>query len=132
MIKRLLGYMEMGGETVVVLAAALWMTQGVWVPYLFAAGTVLFAVGRLAQGREAILAETPQQKRLNMNRLLRQRNIGIVLLMLAAALMLVAMNTSARAMIAMIPHIRPLLIFLVPSFAFEYILVNYLSGLLIS
>lgn len=89
MSKRLLGYMEMGGETVVVLAAALWMTHGVWVPYLFAAGTVLFAVGRLAQGREAILAETPQQKRLNMNRLLRQRNIGIVLLMLAAALMFV-------------------------------------------
>ena len=89
MSSKVLGYMELCGETVVVLAAALWITHAGWVPPLFAVGAVLFAVGRLAQGREAILAETPQAKRLNMRRLLRQRNVGILLLLMPATLMFV-------------------------------------------
>lgn len=81
--------MEIGGETLVVLAAALWITRSELIPYLFAAGTILFAIGRLAQNPDDILAETPHQKRLNMRRLLRQRNIGIIMLMLTATLMFV-------------------------------------------
>ena len=81
--------MEIGGEPLVVLAAALWITRSEPIPYLFAAGTILFAIGRLAQSPDDILAETPRQKRLNMRRLLRQRNIGIIMLMLTATLMFV-------------------------------------------
>ena len=44
MSQRLSGYMEMGGETLVVLFAALWITHLDFVPYGFAAGSVLFAV----------------------------------------------------------------------------------------
>ncbi|MBQ9641149.1 MAG: hypothetical protein IJV06_06275 [Bacteroidaceae bacterium] len=89
MSRKLWGYMEMGGETLVVLAAAMWITHHAMVSYLFAVGTVLFAVGRWAQGGEAILAETPVRKQLNMRRLLRQRNIGMVLLLMAAVFMFV-------------------------------------------
>ena len=89
MSRKLLGYMEMVGETLVVLAAALWVTYNDTIPYLFAIGTVLFAIGRLAQGQDAILAETPQQKQLNMRRLLRQRNIGVIMLMITAIFMFV-------------------------------------------
>ena len=84
-----LGYMEMGGEFLVVFSALLWITRMLWVPYGFALGTVLFSIGRLAQGSEGILAETPEKNRLTMIRLIRQRNIGIVFLLLAAAAMFV-------------------------------------------
>ena len=86
---RIMGYMEIGGETLVVLAAALWIIHTWWVTYVFAVGTVLFAVGRLAQGSDIILNETPQQNRLNMKRLIRQRNIGLFMLFLASAFMFV-------------------------------------------
>lgn len=89
MSQKFLGYLEVVGETIVVIAAALWVTHSEVVAYVFAAGTVLFAIGRLAQNWDAVLSETPQQKRLNMRRLLRQRNIGMILLMVAAVLMFV-------------------------------------------
>ena len=89
MKQKLVGYMEMGGETLVVLFAALWITHMDFVPYGFAVGCVLFSVGRLAQGEEKILAETRHEKQLNMRRLLRQRNIGTIILLLSAALMFV-------------------------------------------
>ena len=84
-----LGYMEMGGEFLVVFCALLWITRMLWVPYGFALGTVLFSIGRLAQGSESILAETPEKNHLTMVRLIRQRNIGILFLLLAAAAMFV-------------------------------------------
>lgn len=89
MSQKFLGYLEVVGETIVVIAAALWVTHSEVVAYVFAAGTVLFAIGRLAQNWDAVLSETPPQKRLNMRRLLRQRNIGMILLMVAAVLMFV-------------------------------------------
>ena len=89
MSQRLSGYMEVGGETLVVLFAALWIMHLDFVPYGFAAGSVLFALGRLSQGEDKILAETRQEKLLNMRRLLRQRNIGTIILLLSAALMFV-------------------------------------------
>lgn len=89
MSQKSLGMLEVVGESIVVVAAALWVTHDEMVAYVFAAGTVLFAIGRLAQGWDAVLSETPQQARLNMRRLLRQRNIGMILLMAAAALMFV-------------------------------------------
>lgn len=86
---KILGYMEICGETIVVLAAASWITHTQWIPYAFAAGTILFSIGRLAQGSDEILAETPQQNRLNMKRLIRQRNIGIFMLYISSAFMFV-------------------------------------------
>lgn len=82
-----LGYMELGGEFLVVFCALLWISGMIWIPYGFAFGTVLFSIGRLAQGNEHILAEIPQEKRLQAVRLLRQRHFGIVFLFIASALM---------------------------------------------
>ena len=84
-----LGYLEMGGEFLVVWCALLWISRMSWVPYGFALGTVLFSIGRLAQGSENILAETPEKSKLSMIRLIRQRNIGLLFLYLASAFMFV-------------------------------------------
>ncbi len=82
-----LGYMEIGGEFLVVFSALIWLSQIAAVPYIFAVGTVLFSIGRLAQGNDHILAEIPESKRLQAERLLRQRYFGIVFLFIASALM---------------------------------------------
>ncbi len=82
-----LGYMEIGGEFLVVFSALIWLSQIAAVPYIFALGTVLFSIGRLAQGNDHILAEIPESKRLQATRLLRQRYFGIVFLFIASALM---------------------------------------------
>jgi len=84
---KILGYMEIAGETLIILAVALWITHAAWVPYLFAASVVIFSVGRLAQGNDRILAEVPQEKQLQAVRLLRQRYFGIAFLFLTSALM---------------------------------------------
>ena len=82
-----LGYLEIGGEFLVVFSALIWLSQIAAVPYIFAVGTVLFSIGRLAQGNDHILAEIPESKRLQATRLLRQRYFGIVFLFIASALM---------------------------------------------
>ncbi len=82
-----LGYLEIGGEFLVVFSALIWLSQIAAVPYIFALGTVLFSIGRLAQGNDHILAEIPEGKRLQATRLLRQRYFGIVFLFIASALM---------------------------------------------
>ncbi len=82
-----LGYLEIGGEFLVVFSALIWLSQIAAVPYIFAVGTVLFSIGRLAQGNDHILAEIPEGKRLQATRLLRQRYFGIVFLFIASALM---------------------------------------------
>lgn len=82
-----LGYLEIGGEFLVVFSALIWLSQIAAVPYIFALGTVLFSIGRLAQGNNHILAEIPESKRLQAERLLRQRYFGIVFLFIASALM---------------------------------------------
>lgn len=85
-----LKYLELGGETIVTVAAALWITRMGWVAYLFAIGTLAFAIGRLAQSNEELLAQVHVSKRLNVRRLLRQKSFAVVFLMLAAALMQVS------------------------------------------
>lgn len=82
-----LGYLEIGGEFLVVFSALMWISQMAWIPYFFAIGTVLFSIGRLAQGTDHILAEIPKEKRLQAERLLRQRYFGIVFLFIASTLM---------------------------------------------
>ena len=79
--------MEIAGEFLIVFCALLWISRLTFVPYLFAFGTVLFSIGRLAQGTDHILAEIPQEKRLQAERLLRQRYFGIVFLFIASTLM---------------------------------------------
>jgi len=78
---KFLGYVEAAGETIVVLASALWITGSVFVPYVFALGAVIFAVGRLSV-QKTIKADTVAVKRL-----LRQRTIAVFLLLASAALM---------------------------------------------
>lgn len=78
---RLMGYVEMAGETMVVLASALWITRMPWVMYVFAIGAVVFAVGRLSVQRSFQTADVV------VRRLLRQRTFAVFMLLGSAALM---------------------------------------------
>ena len=69
----------MAGETLVVISAALWITQMPWVPYLFAVGAVVFAVGRFMQPID--------DTTVTLKRLFRQRQLGVIFLLLTAAVM---------------------------------------------
>ena len=77
--EKVLGYMEMTGETLVVIASALWITQMAWVPYVFACGAIVFAIGRMMQNTET--------DNLTLRRLYRQRHMGIIILLITAAVM---------------------------------------------
>ena len=70
------------GETLVVLGAALWITGWAPTPYIFAFGTLLFAIGRLLEPR-------PQDAGITLRRLFTMRFIGIIVLAISAALMFV-------------------------------------------
>lgn len=73
--------LEMVGETLVVLASAMWIMRAEWIPYVFAIGAILFAVGRFAQPNNS--------KDITLRRLFSQRRLGAVLLIVSAALMFV-------------------------------------------
>lgn len=78
---KIFGYLEMTGETLVVLAAALWIVRAGWIPYIFAIGAILMAVGRFAQDH--------QTSDMTLRRLYRIRNFGVMVLLLSSALMFV-------------------------------------------
>ncbi|MCR5313069.1 MAG: hypothetical protein K6E54_05380 [Bacteroidaceae bacterium] len=78
---KIMGYVEILGETVVTLAAALWITKQEWVPYVFAAGTIIFAVGRLA------VQQQMKEDSITLKRLYRQRAFAVFVLLACAALM---------------------------------------------
>ena len=73
--------LEMLGETIVVIAAALWMLRQDWIAIAYAIGAVLMAVGRFAQGYEG--------KDLVLRRLYGIRKLGCVMLLFSSALMFV-------------------------------------------
>lgn len=86
---KLLGIVEMVGETLVVLGALGWMfvqwrVVAMWV---FSAGVVLFAVGRFVQEPFYLKYSPRDPKELTLRRLYHQRVFGIVALILSAMVM---------------------------------------------
>ncbi len=77
---KIYGYLEMVGETMVVLASALWLMNRQVMPYVFAAGAVIFILGRF-------VPKVSFGNDLTMRRLYHQRAFGAVALALTAALM---------------------------------------------
>jgi len=92
-MKKTWGYVEIVGETLMVVAAAAWITRSEWVAYVFALGAVMLSISRLAYGNQAIMDATPEHNKLNMTRLIRQRNIAIFMLVLTAIFMFVRHTT---------------------------------------
>ena len=74
-----LGYIANIGEVLVLIGAALWITGCEFLNYVFAVGTLLFAIGRFF--------EKHPQSTLTLRRLYLQRTIGVVVLIVAALLM---------------------------------------------
>ena len=76
---KVLGYIANLGEVLVLIGAAFWITGWEFMNYVFAVGTLLFAIGRLL--------EKHPQSTITLRRLYTQRIIGVVVLVLAALLM---------------------------------------------
>ena len=74
-----LGYIANIGEVLVLIGAALWITGCEFLNYVFAVGTLLFAIRRFF--------EKHPQSTLTLRRLYLQRTIGVVVLIVAALLM---------------------------------------------
>lgn len=82
-----LGYVEVAGETLVVLGAAAWMPLRAVAVWLYAIGVVLFAVGRFVQTPFYLRYPVHDPRELTLRRLYHQRVFGMVALVLSAALM---------------------------------------------
>ena len=74
-------YLANLGEILVIIGAAVWITGWGGVAYVFAAGTVMFAAGRLQERH-------PETQNVVLRRLYRQQAIGVIMLMVAAGVML--------------------------------------------
>lgn len=74
--------LEMVGETVVVLAAAMWISRLSWIPYIYCIAAIIMAVGRLGMVND-------DKSDITLKRLFRQRNFGVFALLVSAALMFV-------------------------------------------
>lgn len=84
---KLMGYVEMAGETLVVTGAAAWLPLRNLAMIIFAAGTVLMAIGRFAQTPSYQKYSPVDPKVLTLRRLYRQRMMGMVALILSAIIM---------------------------------------------
>ena len=78
--------MAMAGELMVLAASALWITAWKGTGWLFAAGVVLFAIGRLAGAQGDAARSQDYNLSLTVRRLYRQRMTGVFVLMLSAIL----------------------------------------------
>lgn len=85
--ERVLGYVEMLGETLVVVGAAAWMLLRAVAVWVFAVGVLLFAVGRFAQTPFYQRYAQRDPRELTLRRLYHQRVFGMVALVLSAMLM---------------------------------------------
>ncbi|MBQ0023251.1 MAG: hypothetical protein KBT29_08440 [Prevotellaceae bacterium] len=85
--EKLLGVIEMVGETLVVIAAAAWIVAKDIAAIVFAVGTVVFVVGRFFQTPSYAKYSTTDPKELTLRRLHHQRVFGAVALVLTAAIM---------------------------------------------
>lgn len=75
------GLLELCGLCIVVVASAMWITRMDFVPYLFAFGTVGFAIGRMMVQHEM------KSDNVTVKRLLRQRTFAVFALLFSAVLM---------------------------------------------
>jgi hypothetical protein len=85
--EKILGYVEIVGETLVVAGAAAWLPLPVIASCVFCVGVVVFAVGRFTQTPFYQKYTVMDPKELTMRRLYHQRVFGIIALILSAALM---------------------------------------------
>ena len=85
--EKILGYVEIAGETLVALGAGMWLPLPVVASYVFCVGAAVFAVGRFAQTPFYQKYGVMDPKELTMRRLYHQRVFGIVALILSVALM---------------------------------------------
>lgn len=74
--------LEMAGETIVVLAAAMWIMRLEWIPIVYCVGAILMAVGRFGMVHD-------DKGSLTLKRLFRQRYVAVIMLLASAALMFV-------------------------------------------
>lgn len=85
--KRILGFVEMAGETLVVAGAAVWLPLRQVAVWLYAVGVVLFAVGRFVQTPFYQKYPVHDPRELTLRRLYHQQVFGMVALILSAVLM---------------------------------------------
>lgn len=69
------------GEVLILVGTALWITRWSWIQYVFVAGAVMFAVGRL-------LFKNPETTNFVLKRLYRQQAIGVIMVLIASGMML--------------------------------------------
>ncbi len=69
------------GELLVVAGALLWIANSDMMKYIFALGAILMAVGRFMS------QDTPEDASVTLRRLYIQRNIGVIILLIAVMLM---------------------------------------------
>lgn len=81
------GYVEVIGEVLVVVGAAIWMPMRAVAPWIFAIGVALFAVGRFLQTPFYQKYSERDPRELTLRRLYNQRVIGMVALILSATMM---------------------------------------------
>ena len=81
------GRVEIVGESLVVLGAAVWMPLRVVTPWIFAVGVALMAVGRFLQTPFYQRYGAHDPRELTLRRLYNQRVVGMVALILSATLM---------------------------------------------
>ena len=82
-----LGYVEVAGETLVVLGAAAWMPLRLVALWVYAVGVVVFAIGRVMQTPFYLKYSVHDARELTLRRLYHLRVFGMVALVLSAALM---------------------------------------------
>lgn len=85
--EKVLGYVEVAGLTLVLVAAASWLFSHAVAGIVLAAGTVMLAVGRFLQTPFYAKYSVRDPRELTLRRLYHQRVFGIIALILAAALM---------------------------------------------
>ncbi|MBQ6965028.1 MAG: hypothetical protein IJP82_04990 [Bacteroidaceae bacterium] len=84
---RLLGYVEIVGEMLVLIGAVAWLPLRASAAWIFAVGVVLFAIGRFSQTPFYQKYSVHDPKELTLRRLYHQRVFGMVALILSAAMM---------------------------------------------
>lgn len=75
--------LEMIGETLVVLAAGMWIMRLEWIPIVYCVGAIFTAVGRFGTVQDT-------KDSLTLKRLYRMRQVAVLMLLVSSALMFVS------------------------------------------
>ena len=81
MNNKVAGYLEIAGLITIIAASMAWISHSAWVSFVYTAGAVIFAIGRLA------VQQTIKAESLTVKRLLRQRTFAVFALLFSAMLM---------------------------------------------